>query len=225
MKIKVYQIDEEREGRNLLFMNYGFAVKHGGVNPANYKCVFDGNVDADTLEGVFMKLNTTHTVGYNGHALSVGDLVENGDGCHFCDSFGFRKLENFDSQRITPVTGHRMLVIEPHKEPYEMVIPDGLEPLRQAVEGDIECTYPFDDDNAFVISNENAKLEGLDGNRRLYNDIYAGVMLIAADDGYGGITDLTDEQAARYTEQFRTPEEIPREEVEKATGFFFIPLS
>lgn len=81
-----------------------------------------------------------------------------------------------------------MLVIEPHKAPYEMTIPDGLDPLQQAVKGYIEATYPFDDN--------------------------AGTILIVADDGQGGTTDLTDEQIGKYTEMFKTPEDITPEEVQ-----------
>ena len=143
------------------------------------------------------------------------------EGFHFCDSFGFKKLDDFDSTQAEPITGHRMLVVEPHKEPYEMVIPEGLEPLQQAVGGIIDCTYPFDD-NTFVISNDEAKCMGLDGNRRIYGSIYAGVFLIAADDGYGGTADLTDEQVEKYTEMFREPEDISPEEVQDDMGFTVI---
>ena len=116
-----------------------------------------------------------------------------------------------------------MLVIEPHKEPYEMTIPDGLEPLQQAVNGYIEATYPFDD-NAFIIGNEEAKLIGLEGNRRIGDSIYAGTILILGDDGQGGTKDLTDEQIGKYTEMFKTPEDISPEEVQddlwyKVIGF------
>ncbi len=224
MKIKVYQIDPDRDRKNLLFMHYTFTQQHGGVDPGVYKCVFDGSVDAKNLEDVFAQLNTQHPVGYNGHSLSVSDIVEteNGD-CYFCDSAGFQKLDGFQTDQATPITGHRMLVIEPHKEPYPMVLPDGLRPLQQAVGGYIEITYPLEP-NAFVISNENAKMEGLDGNRRIEGEIYAGVLLIAADDGCGGTTDLTDAQIEKYTEQFRMPEEISPEEVAGSIGFTFIPM-
>ena len=111
-----------------------------------------------------------------------------------------------------------MLVIEPHKIPYEMTIPDGLEQLQQAVKGYIEVTYPFDDDT-FIIGNGEAKLIGLEGNRRIGNSIYAGTILIAADDGQGGTTDLTDEQIAKYTEMLGTPEDISPEEVQNDVWF------
>lgn len=113
-----------------------------------------------------------------------------------------------------------MLVIEPRKAPYEAVIPDKLEYLQDAVGGYIEITYPFED-NAIVISNEESKLIGMDGNRRVNGQIYAGPMLISADDGSGELTDLTDEQIAKYKDIFRNPEEISREEVENDTGFTF----
>lgn len=221
MKIKVYQIDHEKDSRNVMFMNYAFTEKHGGIDPAVYKTVFDGNVDTDNLEEIFTLLNTDAPVGYNGHSLSVSDIVETEDGFHFCDIIGFKKLDDFDSTQSEPITGHRMLVVEPHKEPYEMVIPEGLEPLQQAVSGIIDCTYPFGD-NTFVISNDEAKCMGLDGNRHSCGSIYAGVFLIAADDGYGGTTDLTDEQVEKYTEMFRVPEDISPEEVQDDMGFTVI---
>ena len=102
-----------------------------------------------------------------------------------------------------------------------MVIPDNLDALNQAVGGIIDCTYPFDD-NTYVISNDEAKCMGLDGNRRIYGSIYAGVFLIAADDGYGGTADLTDEQVEKYTEMFREPEDISPEEVQDDMGFTVI---
>jgi len=222
VKIKVYQIEQEKDHQNVKFMDYEFTEKHGGIDPAAYKCVFDGNVDTESPEGIFTLLNTKAPVGFNGHALSISDILEIEDCFHFCDSFGFRKLDAFDVYKTEPISGHRMLVVEPHKEPYEMVIPDGLEALQQAVGGYIECTYPLDEEDLFVISNENSKIEGLEGNRHIRGSVYAGVFLIASDDGCGGITDLTDEQVKKYTEVFREPEHISPEEVENDMGFTVI---
>lgn len=221
MKIKVYQIDGEKDTHNVRFMGYDFTEKHSGVDSAVYKCVFDGNADADNLEDIYTLLNTKAPVGYNGHSLSVSDIVETDNGFYFCDSIGFMKLENFDSAQTEPIIGHRMLVVEPHKEPYEMVIPNELEALQQAVGGSIECTYPFDD-NSFVISNDESKLIGLDGNRHINGSVYAGVFLIAADDGYGGTSDLTDAQVQKYSEMFREPEYISPEDVREDMGLTFI---
>ena len=219
MKIKVYQIDRDHDDKNLMFMGYDFTMSHGGIDPSDYKCVFDGNVECSDLEEVFTLCNEDHPIGYTGHSLSVSDIVDvEGDGCYFCDRVGFKKLDDFDASAVEPIEGKRMLVIEPHKAPYEMIIPDKLEALQQAVRGMIEATYPFED-NAFIFSNEEAKLIGMEGNRRLNGEIYAGPMLIVGDDGVGGTMDLTDEQIAKYTKMFEQPEDISPEEVESSAGF------
>ena len=223
MKIKVFQVNPELDRHGTLFRSYDAAMKSAGqIDPSIYKTVFDGNVDAEDLEDVFAVLNFSQPVGYNGHSLSVSDIVEiEGGGHHYCDTFGFQELKDFDASKVEPINGYRMLVIEPHKEPYEMVIPEGLEPLQQAVGGWIECTYPFDD-NTYVIGNEEAKLIGLDGNRRINGQIYAGTILIAGDDGEGGTMDLTDEQIQHYTEMFKNPEEITPEQVQNDIWYAFI---
>lgn len=223
MKIKVFQVNPELDRHSTMFRSYEAAMQLAGcIDPSIYKTVFDGNVDAQDLEDVFAVLNFSQPVGYNGHSLSVSDIVEiEGGGHHFCDTFGFQELKDFDASKVEPINGYRMLVIEPHKEPYEMVIPEGLEPLQQAVGGWIECTYPFED-NTYVIGNEEAKLIGLDGNRRINGQIYAGTILIAGDDGEGGTMDLTDEQIQHYTEMFITPEEITPEQVQNDIWYAFV---
>ena len=220
MKVRIYQINKELDTENALFMGFDFAEKHGGGDPSTYRCVFDGSLDFSDIEEVYALCNAEHPIGYNGHSLSVSDIIETGDGCYFYDSIGFKKLADFDSGKAEPLIGKRMLVIEPHKTPYESTIPDKLESLQEAVGGYIEITYPFED-NAIVISNEESKLIGMDGNRRVNGQIYAGPMLISADDGSGELTDLTDDQIAEYTEMFRHSEEISQEEVENDTGFTF----
>ena len=220
MKVRIYQINKELDTQNALFMGFDFAEKHGGVDSSTYRCVFDGSLNCSDIEDIYALCNTEHPIGYYGHSLSVSDIVETDDGCYFCDSIGFKKLTDFDSSKADPLIGKRMLIIEPHKAPYEAVIPDKLESLQEAVGGYIEITYPFED-NAIVISNDESKLIGMDGNRRVNDQIYAGPMLISADGGSGELTDLTDKQIAKYTGMFRRSEEISQEEVENDTGLTF----
>ena len=226
MRIKVYQVESGLDSKGVKFCSYDSAMKLASViDPSIYECVFDGNLEASHLEYVFEALNCEHPVGYRGHSLSVSDIVEVLEstdevdiGCYYCDSIGFKELSDFDTSKIEPISGCRMLVIEPHKAPYEMLIPDNLDGLQQAVRGLIECTYPFDD-NAFVIGNDEAKLIGMECNRRILGEIYAGPILIAADDGHGGTKDLTDEQIEKYTKMFEQPEDISPEEVSRNIGF------
>ncbi len=391
MKVKIYQINDNADERNLAFMNHDFAEKHGGVNPADYKCVFEGYMKAYNLEDIFTQLNDGHRPGtYRGHSLSVSDVVEiQGDiephwqifnasktginyysarmevassfidvlnedmssfpcsitdplsdwcydfrtsmlgrygafptvtaedikpylmpliyeyskiissslleqfgwtqsdvrnaiannfenaelkkyvltelsaddiafdteakevcdevnrvlyaddissltdtkyipiqkcGTFFCDSSRFREID-FDVSKAEQLTGIRCLEIQPNKPPFETRIKDELQSLQNAVsqhqeDSYIEFTYPFDD-NAIVMGNEEAKLIGMEGNRRVFGSIYAGPLFIIGDDGNGGLCDLTDEQIETYSKRFAEPETISQDEVQADLGFTF----
>ena len=52
----------------------------------------------------------------------------------------------------------KVLVVEPMKAPYVKSIPNELEDLQQAVGGDIEMTYPFEDEVGILL-NGNGKFE------------------------------------------------------------------
>lgn len=228
MRIKVYQVDGDLDRHHTKFMDYDSVLKEAGrVDPSIYKTVFDGDLKCDCLESVYNILNTGCPPAYQGHSLSVSDVVEvcgsqegnANPGFYFCDTIGYRSLAEFDSAKSEPLHGKRMVIVEPHKPAYEALVEDSLESLQRAVNGYIEITYPFDD-NAFVIGNEEAKLIGMEGNRRVNGSVYAGPLLIAGDDGEGGSTDLTDEQVEKYKQMFSMPEDISPEEVEADTGFF-----
>jgi len=223
MRVKVYQVDVARDENQTLFHCYDHIIATAkSIDPSIYKTVYDGQMDTQDPEEIFSELNTHPPVGYNGHTMTVSDVLEleNGE-CYFCDFVGFKHLADFDASQVSPIVGHRMLVLEPRKTPYEMVIPDRLEALQQAVGGWIECTYPFKD-NTYVIGNEEAKLIGLEGNRRINGQIYAGTILIAGDDGMGGTMDLTDEQIRKYTQLFQIPEDITPEEIQNDMRFVFV---
>jgi hypothetical protein len=227
MRIKVYQVNGDLDRHRTKFLGYDSVLKEAGrVDPSIYRTVFDGDVDCDNLEEVFELLNTSLPAAYQGHGLSVSDVVEvcndqtgNTDpGFYFCDTIGFRNLAEFDSAKAEPLRGKKMVIVEPHKPAYEATVEDSLESLQREVGGYIEITYPFDD-NAMIIGNEEAKLIGMEGNRRINGSVYAGPLLIAADDGEGGTTDLTDEQVEHYKQMFSIPEDISDDEVQADTGF------
>ena len=103
-----------------------------------------------------------------------------------------------------------VLLVEPGKYPQHIQIGTDLEDLQKAVGGDIEVTYPFED-NVGLICNEEGKLNGLEWNRALYDDhgnisdVIAGPFLIA------GLTEedfcsLTDQQLSDFEDKFYSPE-------------------
>ena len=225
MRIAVYQTTAE--GKKFLPLEQ--MEKVGGPDPAEYRTVFRGDVPAENLEDVFRILNTERPGTYQGHSLSVSDIVEipahgTGNagvdpGCYFCDRTGFQKI-SFDTQQCAPMEGQRALLLTPHHTPVEVGVRDDLQSLQQAVGGYIEITYPFPDD-VCICGNEEAKLIGMEGTRRLNGDVYAGPLLLLGYDGAGELQSLTEEQMERYAVQFAEPEEISQEEVEAHTGFLF----
>ena len=233
MPIRLYQIDPSLDREGMRFRSFEETESEtGGIQASRYREVFHGTVEAKDLEDVFEIFNRAIPDGFKGRSMSVSDVVLTEDeagpglspGAYFCDVFGFQKADEFDpSLAKTQSEGIRMLALDPHRPPYVTTVRDSLEDLQAAVGGLIEITYPFED-NAIVIGNEEAKLIGMEGNRRIGGAIYAGPLLIAGDDGEGGTTDLTDEQIEKYTRAFLVPDEITREEVEADTGFRFIPF-
>ena len=112
----------------------------------------------------------------------------------------------------------KVLVLEPKKAPYVKEVRDTLDTWQDLVDGWIEITYPFDDD-VVVVGNEEAKLVGMEGNRHINGAVYAGPIVLVGDTGYGDFRGLTDEEIAKYTEIFRTPENISDDEVQSDMGF------
>jgi hypothetical protein len=107
----------------------------------------------------------------------------------------------------------RIVMIEPGMPACETEIENSLEAMQEAVGGSIEFTHPFDEKVA-VVGNGEAKLIGMEGNRKIGTSVYAGPIYITRFDDEGDCVSLTDEQIGQYTDLFRVPEQITPEEVE-----------
>ena len=99
----------------------------------------------------------------------------------------------------------RVLVVEPQKTPYVKEVKNDFRAMQELVGGPIEYVYLSDE--AHIYCNEEGKLMGLAGNRRMENgDVLAGTFFICADDGQGGDVSLTEEQLAEFKARFGEPE-------------------
>lgn len=105
-----------------------------------------------------------------------------------------------------------VVFVEPHKKPVVRKLRNEYEDISCAVGGLIEHIYQ--EDGTILVANEESKLLGMDGNRRL-NDgksILAGPFFVVGDDGED-YRSLTEEEIKRYMERFDEIEEITPEEV------------
>ena len=94
MKVKLFQISPEEDRYNLLYMHYEFAMSHGGIKESSYELVFDGELDAKTLNDFWYIFNKKHPEGYRGRSMSTSDVVwAEGLGTFFCDSIGFKPIK------------------------------------------------------------------------------------------------------------------------------------
>lgn len=99
MKIRVYQIDTDRDEKRVAFMSLSYAMQNGGVDAGIYDCVYNGEIDARDLEDVFRIFNIEKPENYYGRSMSVSDVVHvigSGDvesGFYYCDNIGFGKIE------------------------------------------------------------------------------------------------------------------------------------
>ncbi len=184
MKIRIYQVNTDRDPERLAFMGSDFLMKkQGGMNldSSIYDSVFEGTVECRSLEDVYAVFNRNHPTGYKARSLSVSDVVEVVDadkvkaGFYFCDSFGFQEVSfepekaqkserfcDFDHLKTIEV-----LLVQPEKTPQLIRIEDSLAAMQRVVGGDIEEYMPFADEVA-LICNEKGKVNGLPLNRAIY---------------------------------------------------------
>lgn len=116
-----------------------------------------------------------------------------------------------------------VVMVEPHKTPYVTEIADELSALQRCVGGYIEVVG--NGDGTLIICNEEGKLQGLEGNRRIRDgmSIIAGTFFVVGDDGEN-FRSLTESEVTRYMDRFQNPEDIDQDEVEADMGITFYSM-
>lgn len=120
----------------------------------------------------------------------------------------------------------KALMIEPGKHPKVTMLRDDLDTLQKAVsigadyQGLIEIISLGNND--CLLCNEEGKLIGLEGNRRLGNDILVGVFYILSEDSDGNLVSLTEQKIKRYTELFWEPETFDQAEIDATMTCHFL---
>ena len=70
------------------------------INLMDYDCVYTDSIDGEdpnaVLENLYEMFNINHPLDFNGHSLSMSDIVvlfdDNGCKWYYCDSFGWRDI-------------------------------------------------------------------------------------------------------------------------------------
>ena len=119
----------------------------------------------------------------------------------------------------------KVLMVEPGKHPKVTTIKNDLDSLHKAVsigcdqQGLIEIVGI--EDRVCILCNEEGKLIGLEGNRRLGNDILAGVFYVIVEDGRGNLVSLPDDAIERYSKLFWYPETFTSDEIASSVYALF----
>ena len=218
MRVQIYQINSERDKERQKF----FDLKEGAnPNPSIYDEVFDAEIDETDLEAIYARFNTNHHPLFRGHSLSVSDVVVMDGKANICQGVGFREVPFDVTQTQKPDNLMRVVYVEPNKPPYVAEVEDTLEGKQKAVQGYIEPVY-IENDGTCLIGNEEAKLIGMEGNRRIGpSSIIAGPFFVCGttEEDFRG---LTDEEVAKYMDRFKDPELISQDEVQSDMGFTII---
>lgn len=217
MDIKIYQINLSRDDDRVAFLGLSQLDKFqesSKVNSEIYDKVFEGAVEADTLEGVYQMFNGDCPEDFQGHSLSVSDVVEivggKDAGFYFCDSIGFQRVEFDHDQTQKLDTGMlRVVLVEPGKAARVAEIDGSLEGMQKTVSGYIQAVYPFEE-TVCLVCNEEGKLQGLPLTAPCGMKTIASMILwrepFCVRLQYGELQELSEEQLKRYTEKYKRPE-------------------
>jgi len=116
----------------------------------------------------------------------------------------------------------RILVVEPNKQPFEVEIQNTLKSMQSIVGVYIEF-YGIGS-SMTIVCNEEGKLLGLEGNRRVGNDIIAGTFFVVGQDEAFDLKSLTDKQIELCMEKFQHTEDIDAYDVLKSIIINVIPM-
>ena len=221
MRVNIYHINKSRDVNGKLYSVY----QNGDVvDPSIYDEVFSAELDTTNLEEIHRMMK------FEGHPLmraanlTVSDVVVINGRASICQPRGFEDIDFDVSKTQKPDNLMRVVYVEPNKPAYVADVEHTLEAEQKAVGGLIQPVY-LEDDNTCIICNEEAKLNGMEGNRR-FGD---GSSIIAGPFFVCGLTEddfrsLTDEEVTKYMDRFAVADQITQDEVEADMGFTFIPM-
>ena len=114
-----------------------------------------------------------------------------------------------------------VLKVEPGKAPEQITIPNTLRAMQELVSGHIEIV---DYQGACLVCDEEGKMLGLEPNRRVGQDVIAGIFFLANSDLEGNLCSLSPEDLIHFQQQFAQPETLTQKDVRSVFGFKFFKM-
>ena len=115
----------------------------------------------------------------------------------------------------------KVVLVEPGKAPRTEEVKNKFGALGKLVGGLMDCVHLED---AILVCNDEGKINGMEPNRRVGNDIICGPFFICGD-GVEDFCSLTNEQIAKYSILFSEPEQFTGEEIELEPRINFISFN
>jgi len=80
------------------FISYDLLLERfGEPDPENYRVVYDGQLETNDLDAIFEKFNLDHPAGYEGHSLTMSDIIElydqDGSTFHYVDRSEYKEID------------------------------------------------------------------------------------------------------------------------------------
>lgn len=217
MRVAVYQLNKELAKTNAILIDEGRELFT--ANAKLYDEVLNAETDWSNLrEAVSALVANGHPL-YRGEPHHPCDVIVIDDRAFFNGWMGYSEVNFDESKAQKPDNLLKVVYVEPNKPAAEAEILPDLDHLQQAVGGLIECVY--NGDGTIIICNDEAKLIGMEGNRRLGGgSVIAGPFFVVGDAGED-FRSLTDQETQKYLQRFQKPEQISRRDVEADMGFVF----
>lgn len=180
MRIKIYQINTERDLNRVAFEKYENLPKIQGsenLESGIYDLVFEGDVPCRNLEEVFEMFNCNRPVGYKGRSVSVSDVIEDTDSHRFffCDNVDFREVA-FHSEackiseeflKLNEPEKIDVLLVRTGREPEKAVVENSPEAIRKIV-GEKTEQIPLYGDQTVIVRSAGGSPGSLPPNRAVY---------------------------------------------------------
>lgn len=121
-KYGIYQLKDGEETRDFRYMGMDYLEERGiEVERNHYNLVYSAPLEAGmTLDDIWEKFNIDHPEDFQGHSLSVSDVVvlhQNGENTsHYVDRIGFQELPEFIKERNETIVEQEKPAMEREKQ-------------------------------------------------------------------------------------------------------------